>query len=117
MRWPTILNGSKDATNDTTLCSAANAPIAGGYADRCGPSQRLPMLVISPFAKQNHIDHTLTTQSSILTLIEDNWSLPRIAGSFDAISGTLKNLFDFHSSHGSNSKLYLDPVTGERLGR
>ena len=50
-------------------------------------------------------------------LIEDNWSLPRIAGSFDAISGTLKNLFDFHSSHGSNSKLYLDPVTGERLGR
>ena len=33
----------------------------------------------------------------------------------DAISGPLKNLFDFHSSHGSNSKLYLDPVTGERL--
>jgi hypothetical protein len=52
-----------------------------------------------------------------LTLIEDNWSLPRIAGSFDAISGTLKNIFDFHPSHGSNSKLYLDPVTGERLGR
>ena len=50
-------------------------------------------------------------------LIEDNWSLPRIAGSFDAMSGTLKNLFDFHSSHGSNSELYLDPVTGERLGR
>jgi hypothetical protein len=41
--------------------------------------------------------------------------LPRIAGSFDAISGPLKNLFDFHRSHGSNSKLYLDPVTGERL--
>ena len=65
--------------------------------------------------KHNYIDHTLTTQSSILRLIEDNWSLPRIAGSFDAISGPLKNLFDFHRSHGSNSKLYLDPVTGERL--
>ena len=64
-----------------------------------------------------YVDHTLTTQSSILTLIEDNWSLPRISGSFDAISGTLQNLFDFHSSHGSSSKLYLDPVTGERFGR
>jgi hypothetical protein len=58
---------------------------------------------------------TLTTQSSVLRLIEDNWSLPRIAGSFDDISGTLRNLFDFHPSYGSNSKLYLDPVTGERL--
>ena len=67
--------------------------------------------------KHNYVDHTLTTQSSILTLIEDNWSLPRISGSFDAISGTLQNLFDFHSSHGSSSKLYLDPVTGERFGR
>ena len=110
--------GPQDFLTGAGLCgnTAAQAPLAGQQG-RCGFGPRLPLLVISPWAKHNYIDHTLTTQSSILTLIEDNWSLPRIAGSFDAISGTLKNLFDFHSSHGSNSKLYLDPVTGERLGR
>jgi phospholipase C len=110
--------GPQDFLTSAGLCgnTAAQAPLAGQQG-RCGFGPRLPLLVISPWAKHNYVDHTLTTQSSILTLIEDNWSLPRIAGSFDAISGTLKNLFDFHSSHGSNSKLYLDPVTGERLGR
>jgi len=110
--------GPQDFLTGAGLCgnTAAQAPLAGQQG-RCGFGPRLPLLVISPWAKHNYIDHTLTTQSSILTLIEDNWSLPRVAGSFDAISGTLKNLFDFHSSHGSNSKLYLDPVTGERLGR
>ena len=46
------------------------APHAQG---RCGYGPRLPLLVISPFAKQNYVDHTMTDQSSILRFIEDNW--------------------------------------------
>jgi len=43
-------------------------------------------LVISPYAKTNFVDNTLTDQSSILRFIEDNWSTGRIGGgSFDAI--------------------------------
>jgi hypothetical protein len=60
-----------------------------GQQGRCGYGPRLPLLVISPWAKHNYVDHTLTDQSSILKFVEDNWRLPRIPGSFDAIAGSL----------------------------
>jgi len=72
---------------------------------RCGYGPRLPLLVISPFARANYVDHTVTDQSSILRFIEDNWNLGRIdqispktvaqGGSFDQIAGTLNSMFDF----------------------
>jgi hypothetical protein len=48
------------------------------YQDRCGYGARLPMLAISPYAKVNFVDHSVTDQSSILQFIEDNWNLGRI---------------------------------------
>src|SRR5262249_11329505 len=33
---------------------------------RCGYGPRLPMIVISPWAKHNSVDHTLTSQTSII---------------------------------------------------
>jgi len=38
---------------------------------------------VSPWAKSNFIDDTITDQSSILRFIEDNWELGRIAERFD----------------------------------
>jgi|GEM_PF-164458 len=102
---PTIINGS-DVTNgaggnpdDTALCSNATTmaahPPADGQADRCGPSQRLPFLVISPFAKKNYVSHTLISQASIVRFIEDNWQLGSIGdGSFDARAGSFGDLLD-----------------------
>jgi phospholipase C len=79
---------------------------------RCGYGPRLPLLVISPFAKQNFVDHTVTDQSSILRFIEDNWlGGKRIPGSFDALAGTLNTMFDFNSP--SRNILLLNPSTGE----
>lgn len=87
----------------------ANGTIQNG---RCGYGPRLPLLVVSPFARRNYVDHRVTDQSSILRFIEDNWSLGRIGnGSTDAIAGTLNGLFDFDDS-GHNRKLFLDPATG-----
>jgi len=96
---PKIINGSNfTADNDTICTSAANAanPL-GGYQDRCGPSQRLPLLVISPYAKKNFISHAATSQSSIVRFIEDNWlGGKRIGdGSFDAKAGKLSSFFNF----------------------
>ncbi len=85
-------------------------------AGRCGYGPRLPLLVISPSARHNYVDHTLTSQTSILRFVEDNWSLPRISGSFDAVTGSLNHLFDFHGRRGQNPKLFLDPVTGQPFG-
>lgn len=68
----------------------------GAYPGRCGYGPRLPLLVISPYAKRNFVDHHLTDQTSILRFIEDNWRLGRIGDqSFDARAGSLLNLFDF----------------------
>jgi phospholipase C len=92
---PKLLNGSTDPANDTAMCQAAPAA-AGGYADRCGPSQRLPFLVISPYAKRNTVDHTAIEQASVTKFIEDNWSLGRIGdASFDARAGSVLGMFDF----------------------
>ena len=79
---------------------------------RCGYGTRQPLLVISPYAKQNFIDHTVTDQSSIIHFIEDNWLRgERIGqGSYDAIAGSLDNMFDFRQR--PNATLILDPSLG-----
>jgi phospholipase C len=94
-----VRNGSTNPAQDSPACAAGPAP-AGGYLDRCGPGPRLPLLVISPFAKTNFIDHTATEQTSVLRFIEDNWRTGRIGDhSFDQRAGTLANLFTFHSNN------------------
>jgi phospholipase C len=82
------------------------------YQGRCGYGPRLPLLVISPWAKANYVDHSVTDQSSILRFIEDNWNLGRIGdNSTDAIAGSLLPMFDF-SERGQGRPLILDPDTG-----
>jgi phospholipase C len=102
-----------DALTNGTSCGTRTDRVAGGYQDRCGYGPRLPLLVISPYAKANFVDHTTTDQSSILRFIEDNWNTGRIGNfSFDEKAGSLKNLFTTHGKR-DHAKLFLDPNTGE----
>jgi phospholipase C len=88
-------------------------PAPGAYLGRCGYGQRLPFLVISPYAKRNYVDHTVTDLSSILKFIEDDWSLGRIGDqSFDSQAGSLLSLFDFSLGNPSR-RLTLDTATGQ----
>ncbi|MGA7313227.1 MAG: alkaline phosphatase family protein [Silvibacterium sp.] len=115
-----IVNQSQTAMDALTApgqCgSSANTALPGTSTEhaqgRCGYGPRLPLLVISPFAKSNYVDHTITDQSSITRFIEDNWlGGQRITGSFDALAGTLNGMFDFKNE--PNKGLYLlDPSTG-----
>jgi phospholipase C len=104
----------QDFLTSTGLCGnpTANPPLAGQNG-RCGYGPRLPLLVISPWAKRNFVAHNLTSQTSIIRFIEDNWGLSRISGSFDAITGSLNNMFDFDQHGDHNAKLILDPITGQ----
>src|SRR4029077_3693082 len=99
-------------TRTTPLNGAAGQPAWG----RCGYGTRQPLLVISPFAKRNHIDHTLTDQASVLRFIEDNWlSGERIqqGGSFDTVAGSIEHMFNFDRDvDNDDRKLLLDPQTG-----
>ena len=107
---PTVANGSNDAAVDSTVCTSVTK-IAGGYADRCGPSQRLPFLVVSPWAAQNKVDHTAIEQTSPLKFIEDNWGTGRIGdASFDARAGSINGLFDW--KHPQQREVLLDPASG-----
>jgi len=106
---------SADAVSGSSKCG--NGTPTDSIQGRCGYGPRMPLLVVSPFAKQNFVDHTLTDQSSILRFIEDNWGTVQIGGgSFDAIAGSLTNMFDFTENNGAGSRLlFLDPATGEQI--
>jgi phospholipase C len=99
---------------DGTLALPGVNPATTHAQGRCGFGPRLPLLVISPFARRNFVDHSTTDQTSILRFIEDNWLQgQRIGqGSFDALSGTLDNMFRF-GDEPSAGTLILNPTTGE----
>jgi len=95
-------------------------PGSGALAARCGYGPRLPFLVISPWAKVNFVDHTLTDQTSSLRFIEENWGLESIdeleqppgQGSFDRLAGTVMNMFDFDNKPDLR-QLILNPLNGQ----
>ena len=105
-----------DQLNGVGVCGHGS-PLAG-IQGRCGYGPRQPLLVISPFAKKNFVDGTLTDQSSVLRFIEDNWNTGRVGGgSFDSIAGSLLNMFDFkHDRRDDDRRLILDPSTGQSVG-
>jgi phospholipase C len=114
---PPIVSPSDSASDALSGPGACGTIKPGAYQDRCGYGPRLPLLVVSPWARANFVDHSITDQSSILRFIEDNWKLGRIGNqSLDAIAGSLMGLFDFrHGPRGG--KLELDPSTGELAGQ
>jgi phospholipase C len=106
--------GAQQGKTAATLLGAAGTTAVNG---RCGYGTRVPLLVVSPFARKNFIDHTLTDQTSVLKFIEDNWLAgKRIQpnGSFDTIAGPINGMFDF--SHPmpvvASNTLWLDPSNG-----
>jgi hypothetical protein len=132
---PIIINPSFSSVADTLngpgVCTTANAQQLGhGHQlynartlppqGRCGYGTRIPLLIISPWAKQNYISHRVYDQSSIIHTIEDNWlDSERIqlnGGSFDAHATSLIDMIDstlrLNPKERAKRKLILDPVTG-----
>jgi phospholipase C len=121
-----ILNqshGVADVLSGAGLCGSAADSTALPGADstnahalgRCGLGPRQPLLVVSPWARHNFVDHCVTDQSSVLRFIEDNWLQgQRIGqGSFDAITNSITQMFDFDKDHHDSARrLILDPATG-----
>jgi phospholipase C len=63
------------------------------------------------------VDHSVTDQSSVLRFIEDNFlGGERIGqGSFDAITNSISQMFDFSRDDEDQGRLFLDPSTGEPI--
>jgi phospholipase C len=77
----------------------------GGWYDHVAPPQvdgtgygfRVPTLVISPYAKQGLIDHTLADHTSILKFIETTFGIPALS-TRDASASSLMEAFDFSAA-------------------
>jgi phospholipase C len=74
----------------------------GGFYDHVPPPQvdrfgfgiRVPLLLISPYAKAGYVDHALGEFSSVLRFIEDNWGLSQLTHR-DRDARNLSEAFDF----------------------
>lgn len=116
-----IVRGSKIPVSGFDVlaqCTSVNTEVLPGVdgvkpaQGRCGYGPRQPLLIISPYARANFVDHAETDQTSVLRFIEDNWLAgQRIPGSYDAIAGTLGNMFDFVDKPNVTPYL-LNPATG-----
>jgi phospholipase C len=94
--------------------TALPGPAVDHAQGRCGYGPRLPLLVISPYARRNYIGHSLTDQTSVLRFIEDTFlNGERVGGgSFDAIAGSLNGMFDFARP---DARPYILDKTGKVL--
>lgn len=109
------LDGPGKCGDPETALPGVNPETKHAYG-RCGYGPRMPLIIISPWAKANFVDHTLTDQASIMHLIEDTFlDGKRLGGgSYDATSGTLNNMFDFHKKKPQNHRqVLLNEDTGE----
>ena len=114
-----VVNGSNTSA-DTPFCSSVPTTL-DSWTTRCGFGQRLPMIVISPWTRQNYVSGNLTNTVSITKFVEDNWLRgKRIGnGSYDRISGSLYargGLLNFRTRPNFRPVI-LDPSTGEVVSR
>jgi phospholipase C len=74
----------------------------GGWYDHVPPPQvsyaglgfRVPMIVVSPYAKKGYVSHTQYEFGSIIKFIEDVWGLGSL-GTTDGSSTGINDVFDF----------------------
>ncbi|MDG6983809.1 MAG: alkaline phosphatase family protein [Nitrososphaerota archaeon] len=88
----------------------------GGYYDHVPPPVvdgvqlgfRVPLFVISPYAKENYVSHTVMNHASTLAFIDYNWRLPAL-NSFVADSGLPLDMFNFNQTYAGGT-LVRQPV-------
>jgi phospholipase C len=65
------------------------------YADYDGLGFRVPLLVISPYAKRGYVSHVQYEHGSILRFVEDRFGLARLAASNGRANSPAQDCFDF----------------------
>lgn len=65
------------------------------YVDYDGLGMRLPLIIISPYAKRKYVSHVQYEHGSILRFIEDQFALPRLTASDARATSPEADAFDF----------------------
>ena len=109
-----------DALTGTGTCGDGSTALPGidsgnpHAQGRCGYGPRLPLLVVSPWARENFVDNTVTDQTSVLRFIEDNWlGGERIGGGRLMPTPTRSPRCSTSGTTGRNDTLFLNPISGQ----
>jgi phospholipase C len=70
-------------------------PEPPAYVDYDGLGFRLPLLIISPYAKMGHVSHVHYEHGSILKFVEDQFGLARLSASDERANSPESDCFDF----------------------
>lgn len=70
-------------------------PEPPAYVDYDGLGFRVPLIVVSPYAKKAHVSHVHYEFGSILRFVEDQFGLPRLAASDRRATSPAADCFDF----------------------
>ncbi len=91
---PAVLNGSNDQK------------YPGGF-DRYG--FRVPLLVVSPYAKKGYVSHNIYDHTSVTRFIETKFRLPALTGR-DANADPLMDFFDFQNPPNMTPPTLTEPA-------
>ena len=80
-----------DLTSDTVCYT-----ITGPTCDFVYTGYRIPLIVISPFAKMNYVSHTVADSTAVLKLVETRFNLPALTKR-DAAQIDMTEFFDFNN--------------------
>jgi phospholipase C len=69
--------------------------VAPPYVDFDGLGFRVPMLIISPYAKQSYVSHVQYEHGSMLKFAEDVFGLPRLSAADTRANSPASDAFDF----------------------
>ena len=85
------------ALHDAAKCRASGvwAPVAPPFEDYDGVGFRVPLLVISPYAKKGFVSHTQFETASVLRFAEDLFGLPHMAAADTRAASPTVDCFDF----------------------
>jgi len=73
-------------------------PVAPPYEDYDGLGFRVPLLVVSPYAKKNYVTHVQYETASVLRFTEDNFGLAQLAAADTRAADPGPDVFDFTAS-------------------
>ncbi len=94
----------------------------GGFYDHVVPPEvdaygygpRVPMIVISPYAKQHYISHYTYDLTSVLKFIEDRWHLKNLT-TRDGRANGMEDCFDFEAPQAAPLVIQVPPGLKSKL--
>ena len=100
-------NCTASAAIEASFCPGFSS--TGAFPDRCANFNqlgfRVPLIVVSPFSKQQYVSHSVGDHTSLLALIEKRFLKDQHLTARDANADTLEDMFDFSNAPSLNAQV------------